>query len=193
VRPAPARRPPGTEGGLTLVELLVVVLIIGVIAGAAAVVIRSGPGIGDAAARVSGMVAEAARKAVAGGPVRANVAAGGNTSRARVRFDVDPNGFPFVAVDRRVEDSPDTATTFEWVELTRARLPDRVAIAGLEPVPRTDPGGAPTVALPFTVECEPGGTCDAATIYLETTGGAPERKRVVVMPLGAAPLVFDQW
>ena len=184
-----------SQAGLTLIELMVVVVIIGVASTIAAVKLGRDADLRGVANELSLAVGEASRKAVAHGPVDATViAAEGFTARARLLVDVDAEGNQYFAVELRNEESADAST---WLEVERRTLPASMEIAGVESgVARTEPGEGTPVAVPadgFAVECESSGQCQAATIYFQTTGTQVEQLRVVVMPLAAAPLVLANW
>jgi len=173
---------------------MVTVAIVGILSVVAVVMISRGPGIGLVATELGGGVGEASRKAVSIGPVAPAVVSNeGFTARSRVFIDEDANGVQFYAVEVRRENSP---TTSVWEEISRTYIPDDMIIAGAEPgVARTEPGGT-VVPLPndgFELDCQPSGQCAATTIYLSTTGSQEKKRRVVIMPLSANPLVLDGW
>ena len=180
--------------GFTLVELMVVVAIIAVAAGSAAVLIERGGDVESGAGQVAAYLAEASRTAVARGPIRTDVIeADGFTARSRVVIEEAGAG-QIVAVELRVEDP--FAPRSEWVEILRSALPSRVEVHGWEPgETRLAPGGAPgpMTAGSLAIECEPSGRCQAATLYMRSLARDGRRKRVVVMRLGGAPLVLDGW
>lgn len=182
------------QAGLTLIELMVVVAIVGIVAGIAVVKLNRSADVGMVANNMSLSVGEASRKAVAAGSVQASViAAEGFTARARMIIDSDQRG-QYFAVEIRREDS---ASASSWHEVEHSYLPESIEVAGVEAgVARTEPGVGTPAPVPsggFAVECESDGRCQAATIYLHTTGTQEQRRRIVVMPLAASPLVLYDW
>lgn len=173
---------------------MVVVAIVGIVSTIAVVMINRGPGIGLVATELGGAVGEASRKAVSAGPVTPSVvAAEGFTARSRVFIDEDENGNTFYAVELRRESGTDAS---EWEETSRSYIPSDMAIAGAEAgVARTEPGGTvvPIPADGFAIDCQPSGQCAATTVYLHTTSSQEQKRRVVIMPLSANPLVLEGW
>ncbi len=186
------------QRGMTLVELMVVVAIVGVLSTIAIVMITRGPGLSMVANGIANEVGEASRKAVAAGPVDPNiVAAEGFTARSRLFIGVDAsNSLHYYSVEIRRENTGPVPSS-SWEEVTRTYLPDDMIVAGTElDIARTEAGSANVTPLPtggVSLECEVSGRCQSATIYLQTTDSTPEKQRVVVMALSAAPLVLANW
>jgi prepilin-type N-terminal cleavage/methylation domain-containing protein len=180
--------------GFTLIELMVVVAIVGIMVTAAVVNMSRGPTVEDQCRAIAARLREASRKAVAGGAVRDNVATATlQTARTRTRIFRDgTTGLQTVVVERVAEDPilPD----FEWEELSRLGIDERIEIFGTSPAAEIDPGVTPVPLIgEHTISCFPNGACEPMTLYLRSTGAQKKYGRVVVMPLNGSPLVFNQW
>lgn len=184
-----------SERGFTLTELMVTVGIIGVLVALGITLLRATPQPHDVASQVSSALAETSRKAVAGGAVRADVAAAlGSPSRTRAVFTATTDGVT-VTIERLEEDAL-PSTSASWVMLTSKHLHRSVTLAGYTPTAVLADGGSPSVSVgttgTFEVRCNPDGTCTGITLYLENDRGG-RRARVVVLPLGGTPMTFAKW
>lgn len=177
------------RAGFTLAEMMVVVAIIGVLIVAAYSLLKGRPRAIDGAEQCAAKLSEAARKAVAGGAVRANVAAfNGVTARTRVIFEI---GTPTViSTERLVEDPSPSSTSASWVEFSRVALPRDVQVVGWREVPTLDPTAGPEHTTDATIYCEPDGRCTGRIVYLQA---GRTQARVIVLPLGGAPVTFASW
>jgi len=181
--------------GFTLIELMIVVSIVGVLVAASYVYLKPDPKPIDAADQLSAMVSEAARRAVAGGPVRANVAASiGVTARTRVIIE---GGTPVVLSLERLEENPSpTSTAASWVELRRIALSKKVWVAGWRGTPTVSSTSGPSTTLGAgqtkEIYCEATGRCTGLIVYFQTPK-LTKRARMVLLPLGGTPITFTAW
>ena len=188
------------QGGFTLTELMTVVAIIAVLSTLAWSSMRTDARPADVASTTGNLVREAARKAVAGGVVRADVRiALGSPGRSRLRlFAVGAD--QYIVVEKLVER---TTAAGDWYEVARQKMPRNNRIAGTTPSADLTGGTGPATAFTAEVQipCTPDGlcqvcttptVCNATTIYFQDTRG-PRRARVVMMPLGGSPAIFPSW
>jgi prepilin-type N-terminal cleavage/methylation domain-containing protein len=183
------------QAGFTLVELMVVVAILSIVAAISIGSFRTNP-TGDAARAIANLMATAYRVAIAGGPIRSDVAIQPEVlgGRAMVEAVLTADGHTQVTVYKVVEGEGSGEYTLEPVQsiylskdVTLYRVMDSAQI-GLSGSP-IDPGG-----LPMTKRYYPPGSADPYTIYLRhRTRDNATRYRVVGMPLSPAPQVFQDW
>lgn len=189
------RRAARAERGLTLVELMVVVAIVGVLVAMANVYMKPSIKAIDAANRVGDLVREANRRAVALGPVRAGVAVAiGTKARTRVRGTTS-GPQPTLLLERLQEDPlVDTAV---WVAVVQYVVSADVLADSWAP------GVGSHAALTrstdwtgFEVECYPDGTCEPHTLFFEAANPGAESERYArmsIMPIGGAIMTRRDW
>jgi prepilin-type N-terminal cleavage/methylation domain-containing protein len=185
-----------SQGGFTLTEMMVVVAIISILVGLAIVYIRPKVKPIDAATRVGDLVREANRRAIALGPVRANVAQA-MVSKARTRITALAGVQPTFILQRLEEDPDPNLASAQWVEITRYQV-DREVIGESY---GNDVGTHAALALAtdwstFVVACYPDGRCDPRSLFFEQTHptSTSERyARMSIMPLGGAIMTRRDW
>ena len=186
----------GREHGFTLIELLIVMMIVAILATMAAVSLRPKIKPLDAAERVGDIVREANRRAVALGPVRANVAlALNNKARTRV-VGSGTSPQPTFILQRLVEDASPASTAANWVEIQRYTLDADVTADSWDTGVNTKTALDPTQTdwTVFETRCYPDGLCDPVTVFLHETSASPgDFARLSVMPLGGAIMTRQDW
>lgn len=187
------------QAGFTLTEMMVVVTIIGILVTMAVVYTRGHVRPIDVANRVGDLVREASRRAVALGPVRANVAVAlGSKARTQITAAAVPRTLPgssppirFTTVTftlwRLQEDQPNTAITGQWIAVERYTTDDSVDVESWAPnvVDHTSPGrtsdwsgwavpvsGSSLPPVP-PLQCRSDGTCDPYSIFFQAVLPGP--------------------
>jgi prepilin-type N-terminal cleavage/methylation domain-containing protein len=195
------------EAGFTLTELMVVVAIIGVLVTMAVVYMRPRVRPIDVAARVGDLVHEASRRAVALGPVRADVVDALN-SKARTQIQTAISGTVVTFTLFRLEEGGPGAAT--WVPIETYPVHRNVlAVEWRDKVGTHSMGGLSTIwdpppAAGLVIRCRPDGTCDPATLFFESATAGPDCEtattplneqcaRLAVMPLGGAITTVAGW
>jgi prepilin-type N-terminal cleavage/methylation domain-containing protein len=195
------------QAGFTLTEMMIVVAIVGVLATLAVVYMRPRTRPIDAANRVGDLVREASRRAVALGPVRAEVAVELRT-RARTEIRARPgvlenDVIPVIFEMYRLEEAP-TGNLGTWIGVESYKVDTRVKAVKWGPVPGAVPGDPPTTSenwSNFVVRCSPDGTCDPRTLFFEDARPAAQRTggtyellaKLTILPLGGAINTRPDW
>jgi prepilin-type N-terminal cleavage/methylation domain-containing protein len=189
------RRSRRRERGLTLTELMIVVAIVGVLVATASVYLRPQIRTIDGATRVGDLVREANRRAVALGPVRADVAVGIGT-KARMRVRVTAGGPQPTFVLERLQEDP-VQPTGTWIAVLQYTVAKEVTVESwAEGVGSHAALTLKTDWTTFNLKCYPDGTCDPHTLFFEASDpGSPSERyaRLSVMPLGGAILTRRDW
>jgi prepilin-type N-terminal cleavage/methylation domain-containing protein len=205
-RPALAAKRQRGDAGFTLTELMVVVAIVGVLVTLAVVYMRPRVRPIDVAARVGDLVHEASRRAVALGPVRADVVTKlGIRARTQITAQLSATQVTFSLF--RLEEGALGSGDATWMPIeSYAVHPNVLAVKWASKVgDKTLPtstvwsGGSGLV-----IQCRPDGTCDPRTLFFEASVAGPDCMtattplneqcgKLAVMPLGGAITTRADW
>jgi prepilin-type N-terminal cleavage/methylation domain-containing protein len=184
------------QRGFTLTELMVVVAIIAVLVTLAVVYMSPKVRPIDVANRVGELVREGNRRAVALGPVRADVAVALGT-KARTQILAVQAGSTVTFTLYRLEEGPLGSPTGTWMPITSYVTHQNVAVdtwaVGI--------GSHATLTLVanwnlFSTQCRPDGTCDARTMFFQAASQQPDYEtygKLSIMPLGGAISTAADW
>lgn len=183
------------QAGVTLIELMVVVMIIGVLMAAGSVALNRKAKAADVGHTIAGMLNETSRKAVTWGPVEpAALAAMDPPKGARTRLVIETaGGFEAARIERMDDAAPTT-----WPQVTARYIGNKgIDVAGFSNVAQLSAGTTPDNPLDVgdtvAIHCFPDGSCEPITLYLQSVDDPDNRARVVLMPLNSASQVFDSW
>jgi prepilin-type N-terminal cleavage/methylation domain-containing protein len=186
------------SAGVTVVELMVVLVILAILAALSVKFFRSDPSANDAR-RIAALISTANRVAVAGGPVNANVILlTGQTARAKIEFDGNAKT---VTVYRLVENGNTPPTNYTWSPVSAMGLNNFTVIQAVGSTSELQPSAETGHGLPTALGTGlvakyfyPTGTVDAMTVYVNDNRPNINRKyRVVTLPLQGAPQTFQDW
>ena len=177
------------------------VAIVGVLVAMGVYYMRSKTLAIDVAVRVGDLVREANRRAVALGPVRADVALNiGTKARTRVRC-LEAGRWPTFVLERLQEDLPPSSSA-AWIAVAQYTVArETVADSWAPGVGAPGVGAYEALArstdwAAFEARCYPDGTCDPHTLFFEAAeqGAESERHaRMSIMPLGGAIMTRRDW
>lgn len=197
-------RPRRAAAGFTLTELMVVVAIIGVLVTMAIVYMRPRSRPIDVANRVGDLVREASRRAVALGPVRADVVVALG-SKARTQILATTSGTVVTFTMYRLEEAPPGTPTGTWMPVESYSVdPNVLAVQWALKVGDRAMAGLVTTWSTFAMQCRPDGTCDATTLFFQATIPGPDCNgngvpvyeqcaKLAIMPLGGAITTRADW
>ena len=184
------------ERGVTLVELMVVIAILGITFSLAVMAVKTDP-TAKTAREIAAFMQQARRNAVAHGPVRADVqTATGITATQRVRIkDVGGTANKVELWDLVETTGAPTAT---WVLSSWTYVPVKTQIYGVAATANTNGGETLPTALATNGQVDtffyPDGRGDAVTVYLQSRKGTKKEKfRIFVLPLAGAPTTTKGW
>jgi prepilin-type N-terminal cleavage/methylation domain-containing protein len=190
------------QAGFTLTEMMVVVTIIGILVTMAIVYMRGRVRPIDVANRVGDLVREASRRAVALGPVRANVAVAMGKARTQISAVTEahtvagtapPINFTTVIFTLwRLQEDPPAVLPGPcpaypcWISVETYRTDGNVDVESWAPrvVDHTSPSvtadwtpwtfpGAVNPPLPTPLQCRPDGTCDPCSFFFKAVLPGP--------------------
>ena len=199
------------EAGFTLTELMVVVAIVGILVSVVLVTLRPRVRPIDAATRFGDLVREASRRAVALGPVRADVVRTLG-SRARTQIFGVQSGRTMTFTLYRLQEAPLGSSTGTWMPVESYTTDASVVVdswgpgvidhtpAKLAPdwTAWTPPPNPPVDPTPprSPLQCRPDGSCDPCTLFFRAAINGPayeQLAKVSVMPLGGAITTRTDW